>query len=208
VVVAVSTVNINISVQPGPPSLDTIVLLARINLVSVTFSIIAASWSKISFAVTLLRITDGWIKWFLWVAIALINILFGLGATFFWVSCTPLEKAWTPIVSGTCWDPWIHVNMGIAVTAFSGFMDICFALLPWKIFFEVRFVKEKIGVAVAMSMGIAAGIFAFVKCAYLPNLATWADASGMFFCFLSSIPPRRRGSYTVNLDDAKNKKLD
>lgn len=186
VVCAVSTVNLNISVQPDLPSPDTIVLLARINLVSVTFSIMASSWSKVSFAVTLLRISDGWIRQFLWAAIVLCNLFFGLAALFWWVSCKPLEKAWTPIVAGTCWNPWVQVYVAIAVSAFSGVLDICFALLPWRILFAVRFVKERVGVAIAMSMGIAAGVFAFVKCAYFQNFATWADSSSMYSCLSSS----------------------
>ena len=180
VVCAVSTANLNISVQPGFPSADTVVLLARINLVSVTFSIMASSWSKVSFAVTLLRISDGWIRKFLWAAIVFCNLFFGLAALFWWVSCKPLEKAWTPITPGSCWNPWVHVYVAIAVSAFSGILDIFFALLPWRILFAVRFMRERVGVAVAMSMGIAAGAFAFVKCAYFQNFAMWADSSSSF----------------------------
>jgi hypothetical protein len=33
-------------------------------------------------------------------------------------------------------------------------MDICFALLPWKILMAVRLTKQKIGIAIAMSMGV------------------------------------------------------
>ena len=122
--------------------------------------------------------------------IILCNLFFGLAALFWWVSCSPIQKAWTPtIVEGNCWDPWVHVYVAISVSAFSGMLDVCFALLPWKILFAVRFAREKVGVAVAMSMGLAAAVFALVKCAYFPNLATWADASGTFSSF--SVPTRK-----------------
>jgi len=83
VVCTVSTVNLNISVQPLPlpgiPITDTITLIARINLVSVAFSIMASSWSKVSFAVTLLRVSDWrWIKTFLWTAIILFFVTYSL----------------------------------------------------------------------------------------------------------------------------------
>lgn len=55
------------------------------------------------------------------------------------------------------------------VVAYSGFMDIVLALLPWQVIWGLQLnFKEKIGVGIAMSMGMLAGIVAFVKCSALP----------------------------------------
>jgi hypothetical protein len=90
--------------------------LAISGLISVTFAIVSQAWSKTSFALTLLRISEGWMRWFIWFAIISINILMGLGALFFWVSCSPLERAWKPLTPGTCWSPDFTVIYGIIVS--------------------------------------------------------------------------------------------
>lgn len=67
----------------------------------------AATWSKTSFALTLLRLTEGKVKWVLWFIIITMNIFMGLSALFNWIQCTPVNKAWDVFVDGTCWDPKI-----------------------------------------------------------------------------------------------------
>jgi hypothetical protein len=151
--------------------------LALSGLISVTFSIVGQSLSKVSFALTLLHISTGWQKYLLWTAIILMNIFFGLGAMFFWINCKPLETAWKPTTPGVCWDKWITIKFGIFVSgmalirlyssreirgltwypsaAFSGIMDLCFAIFPWTVILGLQMKKkEKFGIAIAMSMGI------------------------------------------------------
>jgi hypothetical protein len=67
-----------------------------------TFAICAISWTKTAFAITLLRLTEGWTKRFLWFGIISVNIALGLSALLFWVQCTPIEKSWTPSLPGKC----------------------------------------------------------------------------------------------------------
>ena len=67
-------------------------------------------WSKISLAFTLLSTADGWVGVFLWFSIVGINVVFGLGGFFNWIGCSPLEKNWSALVPGTCWDPWINIR--------------------------------------------------------------------------------------------------
>ncbi|KAK4455262.1 hypothetical protein QBC34DRAFT_287961 [Podospora aff. communis PSN243] len=143
--------------------------LATLGLCSTTLAITSQSWSKTSFAITLLRISDGWLTWFLWAVIVSMNVLFGLGALFLWVGCSPLEKAWNPRVAGTCWDPSFNVVFGIVISAYSGVLDLVLALVPWKIILPLNMKpKEKLGCAIAMSMGIIAGVATFIKCSKLP----------------------------------------
>jgi len=86
-----------------------------------TFSILAATWSKTSFALTLIRLMKGRYRIFLWFIIVTINVLMGLNAVFMWVRCTPVEKTWNPFAPGTCWDPQIYPTYGmVAAGEFSG----------------------------------------------------------------------------------------
>lgn len=90
-----------------------------IGQISVTLAICSQAWSKTSFAITLLKIGDGIngrTRIFLWFAVVSMNLLFGMGAMFFWVDCTPLEKAWRPYIRGTCWSPNVIITYGVFVS--------------------------------------------------------------------------------------------
>ena len=65
-------------------------------------SILAACWSKTSFAMTLLRITQGWTRVFVWFVIITINLTLGMTATIQWAQCTPVEKIWISDMKGKC----------------------------------------------------------------------------------------------------------
>ncbi len=78
-----------------------------------TFSILAAVWSKTSFAITLLRITQGWTKTVVWWAIITMNIAMHMTALLVWIQCSPVEKSWRPLIEGTCFpiDRIVEYNM-------------------------------------------------------------------------------------------------
>lgn len=140
------------------------------------FSILAALWSKTSFAMTVLRISSGWIRRLIWFIIMSLTIVMGSSALFQWIHCMPVEKTYDYRVEGTCWAPGIMVGYFMLTTSeccsvphdimllftdlspsqvWSGAMDVVLALLPWKIIGGlVMSRKEKIGVMVAMSMGV------------------------------------------------------
>lgn len=136
--------------------------------------ILAAAWSKTSFAFTLLRITSGRMKWFVWFIIISVNIVLGVSATLLWVSCWPTPKLFDPNVPGTCWKTMVGQNyqtfascqypstlvaadryLTSVLIAYSGLMDIVLALLPWKFLWNATLYKrEKVGALVAMSAGV------------------------------------------------------
>lgn len=145
-----------------------------------TLSITAAIWSKTSFALTLLRLTDGWLKKFIWFCIITTNIGMGLSALFVWIQCKPIQKAWHPFMEGTCWPPEVIVKYNIFSAAYSAIMDLTLALLPWKLIWGLQMKrKEKIGVAVAMSCGIFAGITAIIKTTHIPKMLSQDSADGV-----------------------------
>ena len=69
------------------------------------FSVLSASWSKTSFALTLLRLSDRWMRIMIWVIIITLNLIMGTAMLTMWVKCTPFAKIWDSKVEGTCIDP-------------------------------------------------------------------------------------------------------
>ncbi|CAK7220168.1 hypothetical protein SCUCBS95973_004067 [Sporothrix curviconia] len=170
-----------------------------------TFSILGAVWSKTSFALTLLRLlSTPRMRWMLWLAIAGMNVAMGLNAVFLWVRCLPLVKTWDPAVSGTCWAPQVYPIYGIFAAGYSAVMDFVLALLPWKIVWLLQMKQqEKLGVAIAMSLGVVAGGMAIVKTSQIPTLSSgdftyasiplivWGAAESAVTIMAASIPVLR-----------------
>jgi hypothetical protein len=69
------------------------------------FSVLAAAWSKTSFAVTLLRLAQGWMKAVIWFLIITMNAIMGTAMLFMWIKCRPFAKIWDDSIEGWCIDP-------------------------------------------------------------------------------------------------------
>lgn len=80
-----------------------------------TFSVLAAAWSKTSFALTLLRLMgqEKWANRFLWFAIVTMNLFLFGNALFQWIKCWPISKTWNVMEAGTCWPPGIQSKYGM-----------------------------------------------------------------------------------------------
>jgi hypothetical protein len=92
--------------------------LLRIATFAAAFTIAASVWSKVSFAIFLLRIsssgcTERTRKAILGIIISLNAVLPVAAATLF-LSCSPVEKNWKPEIDGNCWDPRIKVSLATA----------------------------------------------------------------------------------------------
>jgi len=125
--------------------------------VASTLSICASVWSKTSFALTILRLTTGWLRMVIWGLIISMNVFMGVTALINFIHCWPLDKLWdlTGAVPGSCWPIEVVINYDIFSAVYSGAMDIALALLPWKLIWSLQMQKkEKLGVAIAMSMGV------------------------------------------------------
>lgn len=131
-------------------------------------SIIAAAWSKTSFAVSLLRLSTGWMRRLVWIIIASVNIFLGLSCIFTYVQCKPVRKLWHSSIPGTCWPPEVIIKYNSFSSSWSGAMDILLATLPWWFINKLSLnQKERIGVLVAMSLGSLAGVTSIAKTATL-----------------------------------------
>lgn len=135
-------------------------------------TITVTGWTKTSFGITLLRLTSGRTKAFVWFCIISINVTTIVSAIIPWAQCTPLSKTWDPnMVGGECWAPRVGTKIWIGLGAWNAMMDFVLAALPWRILRDMQLrTKEKIGVTVALSMGVIAGATAIAKCVALPNL--------------------------------------
>jgi hypothetical protein len=143
--------------------------------ISFTILILGCVFSKTSFAFTLLRIvTKTWMKALLWFIIVTMNAIMWLCAVSYLAQCTPTAALWNTKVAATakCWPTnvfeiiaivagckWTPSGLRITNTdqtsAYSGCMDFVLALLPWMILWKLEMKKrEKVGIALAMSMGV------------------------------------------------------
>ncbi|KAF3032715.1 hypothetical protein E8E12_002246 [Didymella heteroderae] len=86
----------------------------------------------------------------------------------------------------------------------SALMDVCLALLPWKIIWGLQMrTAEKIGVCIAMSLGILAGVTSIIRSTYIQKLTVqdvsfesykaiiWAVAECAMTIVATSIPVLR-----------------
>ncbi|KAK3385617.1 hypothetical protein B0H63DRAFT_501452 [Podospora didyma] len=178
--------------------------IGLLNHMAATFAIFGAVWSKTSFGLTLIRITEGRLKAAVVFIIVTMNLAMTTNVLTTWLQCNPIPKGWNPTVNGTCWDARVNAYYGVFAGVYSGVMDIVLACLPWAIVWKLQMKrKEKIGVGIAMSMGIFAGCAAFVKSSKIPlvlsgdftyegyNLVIWGLAEVAVAIMAASIPVLR-----------------
>jgi hypothetical protein len=129
------------------------------------------AFSKTSFALTVLRIATGWTRYVIYVVAFVMNAAMLIHAVLVWRGNCGTPTPWT---FEPCWslDSRIYMNMigssmlhlvsllplGNTLTAsvvISAFTDFVLALLPIQIIMGLQMRKfEKIGVALAMSLGL------------------------------------------------------
>lgn len=88
-------------------------------------SITAAAWSKTSFAITLLRFSDGWIHRLVWFIIITVNLFLGLSGLFMFVQCWPVGMLWDSTVKGKCWPKNVVVYYNSFSSGESSFYRLC-----------------------------------------------------------------------------------
>ena len=83
-----------------------------LTMIRATFIVTAATWSKTSFAVTMLRLSEGWVRWAVWFIIITLNAISAVNAMIGWVGCTPIQKSWDRTIEGTCLDLSVVLVLG------------------------------------------------------------------------------------------------
>lgn len=129
--------------------------LQLMGVVATVFSVLGAAWSKTSFALTLLRITKGMLYWAIWAIVISLNIVLTFNAILMFIWCKPAQAGWNPTIESKCWNRAIVVRYTIFAAAYSAGMDFLLAGVPWFVILKLKMKrKEKIGVAVCMSLGL------------------------------------------------------
>lgn len=124
-------------------------------VIATVFSVLGAAWSKTSFAVTLLRLTTGKIRALVWFAIISMNLILDFVVILQFIWCQPAYYAWTGSPSDKCWSPKVIMYYSITASAYSAAMDVLLAMVPWVVIMGLNMnVKERIGVAFCMSLGV------------------------------------------------------
>jgi hypothetical protein len=162
-----------VDVLLGGESLEQLALWSE---VSFTMAVPSIIFSKLSFALTLTRLTRSY--WRAFVIFCMVTLVLVMVPSIVtpWVACIPFEKLFNPSVPGQCMDKSIPVNFGIFDSAYSATMDFALAMLPWKIVWNLQMDRaEKIGIGVAMSLGVFSGIAAIIKSVALAYLGTSTD---------------------------------
>ncbi|KAJ5963467.1 uncharacterized protein N7479_003343 [Penicillium vulpinum] len=160
--------------QENPDKLIQVALLCNIGE---SLAIMACTLGKTSFAVMLLRVVvHRWMIIVLWFVIVTMNVVNILAALFVFLQCNDPRHLWNPMTPSECWPSYVFTNFSLFVGAYSGAQDFVLALLPWRIVWSLQMrKKEKVGVAVAMSLGIFAGAASIVKTTYLVGLSAKVD---------------------------------
>ncbi|SPO04716.1 uncharacterized protein DNG_07401 [Cephalotrichum gorgonifer] len=127
--------------------LENIPIVAEYSFAAGFATILGQAWSKTSFGLTILRISDGWMRWLVLFIIISMNLVLTTNAILLYAQCTPIRRLFDELAE-----------------VYSGVGDIVLAMLPWKIVWKAKlFKREKIGVLVAMSLGVFSGIMSFLK---------------------------------------------
>ncbi|PKS11250.1 hypothetical protein jhhlp_003011 [Lomentospora prolificans] len=163
-----------------------------------TLALFGAMWSKTSFAVTMLRLTSEWPRALVWFALISINVFTSVTILLTWVSC---GQRWN---GAGCVPKNVYVSYSIFAGAFSGAVDLALALLPWYLIWGMRMdIRERLGITVAMSLGVCACAMAILKCIAIPALAkgdypfdivplvVWGNAEVATTIMAASIPVLR-----------------
>ncbi|KAI1344174.1 hypothetical protein F5Y15DRAFT_104494 [Xylariaceae sp. FL0016] len=217
----VVTYNVNIGFGQHIYNVDPVLLpkVTLIGQVTLVFAVLGAVWSKTSWALTILPLSQGWSRTMIWVILITANLSMYMSVVFNFVQCTPINKFWQPYIEGSCWRADIVPKYSTFSGTYSGFMDIFLALLPWLAIRKTQMkATERFGVATAMSCGVFAGATAFVKSFYVMTLGSrdpifdvaplivWGSAEIAVTIIAASIPILRVLARDVSASMSRRKK--
>lgn len=90
-----------------------------LGFISAALTITASVWSKVSFALSLLRISSSgcteWIRRTIVGIIISLNTMLAIAVAMILMSCRPIEKTWRPEIEGTCLDDKFKVDLAMAL---------------------------------------------------------------------------------------------
>ncbi|GAB1319351.1 Rhodopsin domain-containing protein [Madurella fahalii] len=129
---------------------------------------IATSWTKVAFAITLIRIVRSRVlSIFLGAVIVSANLIFVPGMLSIWIPACEDPRAFLRPQHTMCFPLRVLQYLGGTTIVYGGVIDVLLALFPWfvirKLLLETR---EKIGLTVAMSLGALTGTVVILRTAF------------------------------------------
>ena len=94
----------------------SIPILVEINLLGAVAGVLAnaaSMISKTSFVMTLLRIAEGRIRWFLWFAAISMTLVIVIFLILLLARCSPIKAGWDFTIPGSCWSANIPIYYGL-----------------------------------------------------------------------------------------------
>ncbi|KAK6071149.1 hypothetical protein SCUP234_09852 [Seiridium cupressi] len=165
-------------------TLEQFAMSTKWELMGQTANILAIATSKSSVAVFLIRIVNvNWHKWLLHFSVFSTFFVCVSCVIFMYTQCTPAQGIWDPRVMTVC-----HINF-TANAIFSGTytaaIDFFLAVFPWFILWNLKMKrKERLTIAVGLSLGIIAGVCGIVRAVVLERI----DAKSDYPCEFIQLP--------------------
>ncbi|KAE8147818.1 hypothetical protein BDV25DRAFT_159523 [Aspergillus avenaceus] len=153
-------------------TIDEAVQAIYTEMIGQTFAVLGMAIAKLSLGIFLLRIVvKPWHRISIWISMTSLSVVSVMTAIIFWIQRLPSESIYDPRVPG---------RTVVTVTPFSvllgswcAVVDFYFAILPWIFIWELnmRF-KEKMTIAISLSLGFIAGICGIVRTIELGGLSS------------------------------------
>ncbi|KAK3948830.1 hypothetical protein QBC32DRAFT_350586 [Pseudoneurospora amorphoporcata] len=144
---------------------------ARIVFTGGAFVFSGIALAKTSICLTLYKIArKKWQRWTLVFIAASVLVTKLLSGIFIFISCTPVQKRWNPLIEGKCWDINVLCRYWSFSGAWSAVTDLALVVLPWSIIWHLQVKRlEKIVLGFVLSLGLLTGIVAAIKTTYIKS---------------------------------------
>ncbi|KAI0192152.1 hypothetical protein F4808DRAFT_443400 [Astrocystis sublimbata] len=128
---------------------------------------LSTNLARVSFAITLLRLSSECEKKFVWFGITTLLAVTIPAIILPFASCIPYEKIFDKSIPGTCIDSSVSVGYFIFEGAYVSLIDFLLAIVPWVILSRLQIRRvEKLGASIAMSLGVLSGVVTIIKAIY------------------------------------------
>lgn len=126
---------------------------------------LATSWSKVAFAITLLKVVHDRVqKYILYFLIAVANLILIPGTLSIWIPACGDPRAVFRPAHPMCFQLPVLQYLGGSFMGSGGVIDVLLAAFPWLILRKLQLeTREKVGLSVAMSLGALTGVIVIMR---------------------------------------------
>ncbi|KAI9039404.1 uncharacterized protein KD926_009418 [Aspergillus affinis] len=169
-------------------SMDSAVQAVYTEMIGQTFAVLGMAIAKLSLGFFLLRIViEQWHRISIWISMVSLSLVSLVTAVIFWTQRLP---------SNSIYDPRVPGRTIVAVTPFSVLLgswcaavDFYFALLPWLFIWKLNMkFKEKMSIAISLSLGFIACVCGIIRTIELGGLSS-TNYTGKFLPFEVALFP-------------------